>query len=118
MKRTGLHIQPAQIDGDQPRLPVMDTKGTNQKLQQWLRIPSVEIDTQASAVYVRFKKAAVARTVPQESDLMHLAIDLDAKGEVVGIEAVGMDTFNIESIMKQARVEARGLAFPARRRKR
>ena len=70
------------------------------------RAPSVEIDTQASAVYVRFKKTAVAKTVQQATDLMHLAIDFDAKGDVVGIEAVGMDTFNIESIMKQARVEA------------
>ena len=70
------------------------------------RAPSVEVDTQASAVYVRFKKTAVAKTVQEATHLMHLAIDFDAKGEVVGIEAVGMETFNIESIMKQAGVEA------------
>ena len=36
MKRTGLHLQASQLDGDQPRLPVMDTKGTNKRLQEWL----------------------------------------------------------------------------------
>ena len=68
--------------------------------------PSVEIDTQASAVYVRFKKSAVAKTVSQPGELIHVAIDLDAKGEVVGIEAVGAKQFNIEVIMKRAGVEA------------
>jgi uncharacterized protein YuzE len=70
-----------------------------------LRAPSVEIDTQAAAVYVRFKKAKVAKTVSHGGDLMQIAIDLDSNGEVVGIEAVGVKQFNIGPILEQARVQ-------------
>lgn len=68
--------------------------------------PTVEIDTASNSVYVRFKKAAVARTVSNHAQMMHIAVDLDSKGEVVGIEAVGVTEFNLTAILRNARVHA------------
>lgn len=69
------------------------------------RAPVVEIDSAAQAVYVRFKNTKVARTLDRGAASMHVAIDLDAKNEVIGVEAIGMSQFNIEFVLKQARVE-------------
>lgn len=68
--------------------------------------PSVEVDSSVRAVYVRFKKTAVAKTVPQHSEHCHIAIDLDSKGEVVGIEALGITQFNLHALLKMASVKA------------
>ncbi len=73
--------------------------------------PTIEVDTEASAVYIRFKRTAVAKTVPQESEGMHIAVDLDAKGEVVGIEAIGFKQFSLEFLLKAACVKAPKLDF-------
>lgn len=70
------------------------------------RPPVVEVDTEAQAVYVRFRRAKVARTIDRGGETVHIAIDLDAKGEVIGIELIGTHQFNIEIMLKQARVEA------------
>ena len=70
------------------------------------RPPVVEIDSSAQAVYVRFKKSKVARTVDTGATLMHIAIDLDANDEVIGVECVGVTQFNIEFVLKKAKVEA------------
>jgi uncharacterized protein YuzE len=64
--------------------------------------PTVEVDHQSESVYVRFKKAAVAKTIPIECKTMHLAVDLDAKGEVIGIEAVGVREFSLQAILEKA----------------
>jgi uncharacterized protein YuzE len=73
--------------------------------------PTVEFDTQSASVYVRFKKANVARTVAQPCESMHVAIDLDSKGEVIGIEAVGITEFSIRFILQKAAVEAPDVDF-------
>jgi len=73
--------------------------------------PTIEVDTKGSSVYVRFKRCAVAKTVPQESDRMHVAVDLDSKGEVVGIEAVGITQFSLQLLFKLASVKAPDLDF-------
>ncbi|MBI2927680.1 MAG: DUF2283 domain-containing protein [Verrucomicrobia bacterium] len=70
------------------------------------RSPVVEIDSAAQAVYVRFRKAKVARTVDCGATSMHVAVDLDANGEVIGVEGVGMSEFNIEFVLKLAKVHA------------
>ncbi len=72
---------------------------------------TIEVDSRAAAVYVRFKKAAVARTVPQTCSHMHVAVDLDAKGEVVGIEAVGITQFSLNLILEKASVRAPQVDF-------
>jgi len=67
---------------------------------------TVEVDSQARAVYVRFSHMHVAKTVPTLSDAMHIAVDLDEKGEVVGIEAVGVRHFSLHALLQWARVKA------------
>ena len=69
------------------------------------RPPVVEFDSEAMAVYVRYKSGKVARTVEREARSMHLAIDLDAKGDVIGIEGIGMTELVIEQLLQAARVE-------------
>ena len=68
--------------------------------------PVVEIDNGAGAVYVRFQnKAKVAKTVVQ-SHWPHIAIDLDGRGDVIGVEALGMNEFTITAILERAKIEA------------
>jgi uncharacterized protein YuzE len=73
--------------------------------------PTIEVDREATAVYVRFKEGPVAKTVTQPCETMNIAIDLDAKGEVVGIEAVGVTEFSIRSILESASVRAPNTDF-------
>ena len=76
--------------------------------------PTVEFDSQTPAVYVRFKRASVSKTVPLPCETMHLAIDLDNKGEVIGLEVVGMDEFSMKSIqliLKKASMDAPNMDF-------
>jgi len=68
--------------------------------------PSVEIDTETNAAYVRFKHGKVARTVLRPSRRMHIAIDLDRSEEVLGVEIVGATEFSIQKLLNLARVEA------------
>lgn len=68
--------------------------------------PVVELDADAGAVYVRFKRARVARTVSRPARSMHLAVDLDARNEVIGIEAIGFDEFRLAKLLRLADVEA------------
>ena len=73
--------------------------------------PSIEVDSQARAVYVRFKRAPVAKTVPQESEQMAVTVDLDSRGEVIGIEAVGLRQFTLHALLKMASVKAPNMDF-------
>lgn len=73
--------------------------------------PTIEVDSCAAAVYIRFKKTPVAKTVDQDCESMHVAVDLDERGEVVGIEAVGIREFSLGMILKKAFVEAPKLDF-------
>ena len=73
--------------------------------------PVIEVDSQARAVYVRFKRAMVAKTIPQESEHMAVAVDLDSRGEVIGIEAVGLQQFTLRAIMKMASVKVPNMDF-------
>jgi uncharacterized protein YuzE len=51
--------------------------------------PIVELDVESQAAYVRFKKGVVARTVTHPDEHLHVAVDVDKSGEVIGIELVG-----------------------------
>ena len=72
------------------------------------RSPTVEIDTEASAAYVRFKRARVARTVRHSSKWPIATFDLDARGELVGVEFVGVKRFDLAYLLKHV-----GINLPA-----
>lgn len=68
--------------------------------------PVVEIDTEATAAYIRLRDAKVARTERHESEKGLVMLDFDVKGNVIGIEVVGQQEFSIRELIKQVPVEA------------
>lgn len=68
--------------------------------------PVVEIDTEATAAYIRLREGKVARTEPYESKKGLVVLDFDAKDNVIGIEVVGRQEFSIRELIKQIPVQA------------
>lgn len=64
------------------------------------RTPVVEVDTEATAAYVRFSRATVARTMPLPGKDSLAMIDLDQKGGVIGIEFIGQKDFSIRQLLR------------------
>jgi|SRR5208282_2972322 len=61
--------------------------------------PTVEIDPSCHSVYIRFRTARVQRTISNNKPgVAVVAIDLDSKGQVVGVEMVGIREFSIANI--------------------
>jgi uncharacterized protein YuzE len=54
-----------------------------------MKSPTVQYDADAEAVYIRFSVAEVAETV-EVSDSLY--IDVDANGDPIGIEVLGVDS--------------------------
>ena len=79
----------------------MKARGEQLYLVRSSKPPTVEIDTEVKAAYVRFSSAPVSKTkeVPSKSTWM-ATIDLDAKGQVVGVELLGVDCFEIKVLLK------------------
>jgi uncharacterized protein YuzE len=67
--------------------------------------PVVEIDTEATAAYIRLRASAVARPEPFGSEKGFVMLDFDAQENVVGIEVVGQQEFSIRELIKQVPVE-------------
>ncbi len=67
--------------------------------------PVVEIDTEATAAYIRIRDGKVARTEPFESKKGLVMLDFDADQNVLGIEIVGRQEFSIRELIKQIPVE-------------
>ena len=68
--------------------------------------PIVEIDTEATAAYIRLRDSKVARTEPYKSEKSLVMLDFDADDNVIGIEVVGQQEFSIRELIKQVPVEA------------
>ena len=58
--------------------------------------PRIEFDPSVMGWYVRFKTAKVARTVSEDAPGCVYAIDLDARGGVIGFELVGVKEFSLK----------------------
>ena len=61
--------------------------------------PVVEIDTEATAAYIRLRGSAVVRTEPFGSEKGFVMLDFDAQENVVGIEVVGQQEFSIRALI-------------------
>lgn len=81
----------------------MKTSG-NVYLVRSSRPPTVEIDTSARAAYIRFSHRQVAETREVESAGCIVAIDLDDRRQVVGVELVGVSSFEIRVLLQLASV--------------
>jgi uncharacterized protein YuzE len=73
--------------------------------------PTVEIDNASHSVYIRFKRAKVQKTLSDNRRHAVLTIDLDAKGEVIGIELVGIQNLTISQIRRVLPERLRGIDF-------
>jgi len=63
------------------------------------RPPVVEIDTEATATYVRFGRGRVARTEPYGGAESLVMVDYDRRGRVLGIEFIGRKKFNVGELL-------------------
>ncbi|MBA3543939.1 MAG: DUF2283 domain-containing protein [Chthoniobacterales bacterium] len=88
--------------GSSPRI---GKKGVKAFVIRATRTPVVEVDTEATAAYVRFSRAKVARTVPFSGKHNLAMIDLDQKGQVIGIEFIGQKDFSIRELLRDTPVE-------------
>lgn len=61
----------------------------------------IEIDPSCHSIYIRFKAAKVHRTISDPKPGPVVAYDLDARGRVIGIELIGVDSFSIKGIRRQ-----------------
>src|SRR5947208_3665235 len=68
--------------------------------------PSVEIDTEASAAYVRFRRTRVVKTIRHRSKWPIVTLDLDGHGQLVGIEFVGVKKFNLSYLLQGIHIKA------------
>ena len=66
--------------------------------------PQVEIDRECAGVYVRLRKGGKASRTVVQNDWPHIAVDLDARGEVLGVEALGVKEFTIAPLLRLAGV--------------
>ena len=62
--------------------------------------PIVEIDTEATAAYIRLRETQIVRTEPFGSERGFVMLDFDAAGAVVGIEVVGQQEFSIRELIR------------------
>jgi uncharacterized protein YuzE len=67
--------------------------------------PVVEIDTEATAAYIRLHEGKVVRTEPYGFALGFVMLDFDAEGRVLGIEVVGQQEFSIRELIKLVPVQ-------------
>ena len=64
--------------------------------------PTVEIDTEAPAAYIRLRKGAVARTVITREGEIMASVDLDSAGLPIGIEVLWPEKFNIQYLLDES----------------
>ena len=68
--------------------------------------PVVELDSDAHAAYVRFSHKRVKETKVVTEDKYTITIDMDADGEVIGVELVGVEEFQVGCLLKMAGITA------------
>ncbi len=73
--------------------------------------PTVDFDPEAGAAYIRFSNNKVERTIERAADEIIVTVDLDRRGNVVGIEAIGCSEIVIQKIMMKAQVTAPKVDF-------
>ena len=71
----------------------------------------IEFDGSCGAVYIRFKRTKVEQTLEQCITGPIITVDLDKSGDVVGVEALVWDEFEIANILKIAKVRTEGVDF-------
>ena len=86
---------------------ILDVKNRDSIVLKAVNPPIVELDSEARAAYVRFSRKKVARTQPIMTDGCIVTVDFDARGDVVGIELVGVEEFGIVPLLKKTGLRRR-----------
>ena len=60
--------------------------------------PVIELDPEASAVYIRFSNAKVAKSLDVGRAGEIVVIDVDSSGHLVGMEVVGIEPYSVKSL--------------------
>jgi len=68
--------------------------------------PTIELDASYGSVYIRFKNSKIVNTLERCVTGPIISVDIDRLGEVVGVESLFCDQFQIGQILKKAQVEA------------
>lgn len=63
-------------------------------------VPVVELDPETHAVYIRFSNCKVVKTIDDSIGRSIVTIDIDSKGNVVGVELIGIKKFSISRAVK------------------
>lgn len=66
--------------------------------------PVVEIDTEATAAYVRFSRGKIAKTEPWGAPDSMVMVDYDRSGRILGIEVIGTQEFSISKLLRRTPV--------------
>ena len=64
------------------------------------KTPKITLDATTNAVYIRFSTNKVAKTLDDSFGSVIATIDVDSKGNVVGIELIGAKTITINKVSK------------------
>jgi uncharacterized protein YuzE len=68
--------------------------------------PTITLDPETGAAYLRFQTGEVAYTEEREAEGIILTLDFDSTGTLLGIEALGMASIQIAEILEKAHVRA------------
>jgi uncharacterized protein YuzE len=83
----------------------------NQILAPAVRSLTVEVDHACHSVYIRFKHTKVHKTLSDNRRNCVLAIDLDSKGQIVGIELIGIRNLTIAQIRQKLPERLKAIDF-------
>lgn len=62
--------------------------------------PVITLDSETKAVYIKFSKNKIVKTLDDSANGAIITIDLDAKNNVVGVELIGVKRFTITGTVK------------------
>lgn len=64
------------------------------------KAPVITFDSETKAVYIKFSNNKVAKTIDDSDGNVIVTIDVDARGNVIGVELVGIKAFTITKTVK------------------
>ena len=62
--------------------------------------PRIEFDSSIAAWYLRFKDTKIEKTLEVEGGPVIATVDFDARGEVVGVELIGLKELSLQIVHK------------------
>lgn len=64
------------------------------------KAPVITFDSETKAVYVKFSNNKAAKTIEGSDGNAIVAVDVDARGNAIGVELIGIKAFTIAKTVK------------------